>query len=143
MKFELQRNGIVISPESSIDVAFIEDTLGLKCAEASVELKRVNDGNSFVLMASKLCEPTRAPELSSGDKRRVGSIKSYSDKDGYGFIVDGITSNDIFFHIKDFKETELPSMGMEVSYSIVPSMHKEGAVKAANIKYGSSMPGTY
>ena len=42
MKFKLERSGVVIIPETEQDVAYIEDTLGLK-----------NNGDSLLLVKDK------------------------------------------------------------------------------------------
>lgn len=42
MKFELRRNGIVITPETEQDRAYIEDTLGLRNDGDVIPLRRNN-----------------------------------------------------------------------------------------------------
>ena len=42
MKFQIERRGVVIRPESTIDIAFIEDTLGLKKDGDYIKFKRRN-----------------------------------------------------------------------------------------------------
>jgi hypothetical protein len=42
MKLIIQRRRIVIEPESEIDIAYIEEVLGLSSDKASIQLKRVN-----------------------------------------------------------------------------------------------------
>ena len=52
MNFELDRWGLVITPESEQDVAFLEDTMGLKQDGDYVKLRRVDSHNpkhEFVL----------------------------------------------------------------------------------------------
>lgn len=43
MKIDIKRNSLIIIPENEQDRAFIEDTLGLKDDETTLEIKRVND----------------------------------------------------------------------------------------------------
>ncbi len=53
MKFELFRRSIEITPETQIDVAFIEDSLGLNKVGDFIELKRISykDGGIQRLVA--------------------------------------------------------------------------------------------
>jgi hypothetical protein len=53
MKFEIRRNKIVVSPENDQDVAFIEDTLGLKENGASINLTRHEDNGEVVLITAE------------------------------------------------------------------------------------------
>ena len=52
MQFELDRWGVIITPETDQDVAFLEDTMGLKEHGDYVKLHRINSSKStsqFVL----------------------------------------------------------------------------------------------
>lgn len=42
MKLKVERYGIEIIPEDKIDEAYIEEVLGLKEANSSIKLKRIN-----------------------------------------------------------------------------------------------------
>ncbi len=41
MKFKIKRDGIEMTPECPMDIAFIEDTLGLKNAGDFIPFKRI------------------------------------------------------------------------------------------------------
>lgn len=146
MKFEVQRNGIIITPENDQDIAFVEDTLGLHSDGESVLLKR--EGNSLVTVTvkkSSICKKpgnkiTGIEESNGNNSRQVGMIKSYNPDKGYGFIVNE-NENDIFFHISNFEEKGIvPTKGMEVSFSIIGSDFFENGLKASDIRFGSTMP---
>lgn len=42
MKFEVERNRILIIPQNEEDTAYIEDTLGLKEEKAEITARRIN-----------------------------------------------------------------------------------------------------
>mmetsp|Transcript_13819 Transcript_13819/g.20854 ORF Transcript_13819/g.20854 Transcript_13819/m.20854 type:complete len:407 (+) Transcript_13819:88-1308(+) len=53
--------------------------------------------------------------------RKVGTIKSYQEQRGFGFIGRHDISEDIFFHIREFRNLRhprLPVVGMEVEYCV-------------------------
>lgn len=53
MKFKLERSGIIITPESEQDVAYIEDTLGLKNNGDSLLLERQDRMGLLELLKTK------------------------------------------------------------------------------------------
>mmetsp|Transcript_34638 Transcript_34638/g.67405 ORF Transcript_34638/g.67405 Transcript_34638/m.67405 type:complete len:448 (-) Transcript_34638:271-1614(-) len=71
----------------------------------------------------------------SAPQREMGTIKSYSR--GFGFIGRHNCSEDIFFHIKDFRKVPKrrggvqPEIGMEVCYNI--GIGKDGRLAAKDI----------
>lgn len=141
MKFDVKRNRIVVTPESEHDIAFIEDTLNLIQDGAVVYLQRIDGEEGITLETCQTRQgEAQATVADISSERRIGSIKSYNDDKGYGFIVDE-NERDVFFHITDFAEKGVvPARGMEVSYSVGKSEHKEAAVKAINISFDSTMP---
>lgn len=144
MKFEIRRNKIVVSPENDQDVAFIEDTLGLKEDGASINLTRHEDNGEVVLITAERKHHVAPAKVPYDSERFIGAIKSYNADKGYGFIINE-NEEDVFFHISDFEEKgETPTKGMEVSYSKGESTFytdgKSNGMKAVAIKYGSTMP---
>ena len=53
MKFKLERSGVVIIPETEQDVAYIEDTLGLKNNGDSLLLERQDRMGLLELLKTK------------------------------------------------------------------------------------------
>jgi hypothetical protein len=72
MKFEIRRHGIVIIPEDDQDVAYIEDTLGLKHAGTYTDLTRVNQMDlSSIAYLETGCQKTADPEIMEAARRQL------------------------------------------------------------------------
>ena len=68
MRFVIDRDSIRIIPDSDQDIAFIEDTLGLKDKCQCIELRRVNAHNLSSLAELRACSTAKWAEIDSWEK---------------------------------------------------------------------------
>ncbi len=66
-----------------------------------------------------------------------GKILKYFSNRGYGFIKIDESDDDLFFHISNFPKNEIPSVGMEVEFTIIETSKGNEAQDIRTIISGS------
>ncbi|MGY8637452.1 cold shock domain-containing protein [Bradyrhizobium sp. 14AA] len=62
-----------------------------------------------------------------------GTIKTYHDDRGFGFIRPDSGGTDIFFHLKSFSASLTPEAGARVSYNLAPDQ-RSGKLQAVSVR---------
>jgi len=68
-----------------------------------------------------------------------GSVKSYSEAKGFGFIIHG--DGDVFFHQRDMVDGSVTDRGDMVKFDLEENPGKPGTMKATNVTGGSKGKG--
>lgn len=134
MIMDVTRDKIRIIPESELDKAYIDDTLGAK--DKTVQLRKVSDDNNeFFLETVPGKRSVRTRVRDSSEKLPIGEqiegqIKSYNDSRAFGFIKTSLSNDDVFFHITNIHGGKKPAKGDTVMFRLLNS---ESGLKGEDI----------
>ena len=63
----------------------------------------------------------------------IGRLHTWLDHKGYGFIRPDDGSNDVFVHVNNLPDKEVPPIGTKVEFEVVKGKHA-GSLQADNVQ---------
>ena len=130
MRMEITKEKIRIIPETDLDRAYLDDTIGVKRKPVLLRKSRCEE-NDFILETISQEKERKTIPVKSNSKELndcgtigeqfEGTVKSYNADRAFGFIRISSIPGDIFFHITDIHGEIKPKKDDRVMFSLIDS----------------------